>query len=122
MLLPLLVLLNLVDLLVVVGAVDKAGGDVGGTSGKGGDLGIAGDLVGDGNAELLEVRDGGEAGIVRVVLGVGDAGASSSPSSLSSSMSSPSMWAFPVGSVSLASFRHLSGSYLRNFISYYKSI
>ena len=81
------------DLLVVAGAVGKAGGEAGETSseaGKGGGLGLAGDLVRDGIAELLVVRDGGEAGVVRVVLGVRGAGASSSASS---SISSPSLWA-----------------------------
>ena len=51
-LLPLLVLLDLEDLLVVVGAVGEGGGE----AGEGGGLGLAGDLVGDGIAELLGVR------------------------------------------------------------------
>ena len=98
------------DLLVVAGAVGEAG-ETGSEAGKGGGLGLAGDIVRDGIAELLVVRDGGEAGVVRVVLGVRGAGASSSASS---SISSPSLWA----PVVLAIIRHLWGSYLRNYTSY----
>ena len=95
------------DLLVVAGAVGEAG-ETGSEAGKGGGLGLAGDIVRDGIAELLVVRDGGEAGVVRVVLGVRDAGASSSASSSSSSsISSPSLWAPVVWLLSGISGAHI---------------